>query len=416
MRQAVILVGGRGTRLGEIAQATPKPLLSIDGDRCFLDYLLENFARHGVEQIILIAGHLGDQVEARYQGARIGACGVVVVREPEAAGTAGALWHARDLLDPVFVMSNGDSFFDFNLLALGPTLRPDDLGSIALRRVPDARRYGAVEHVDGRILSFREKNDALVDGGWISGGVYLLRREILTHIKNLPCSIETDVFPAAAAAGRLGCAAFEGYFLDIGLPDTLDQGRRELPAVRRRPAIFFDRDNTLNVDRGYTHRPEDLTWTPGAIAALKAVNDAGWLAVVVTNQSGVGRGYYTEDQMRDFHRHMQSELSRAGAHIDAFYHCPFHAKAADPAFRHADHPSRKPNPGMLEAARADLPIVWARSAIIGDQESDLAAGRKVGLEALLYTGGDLETLVRGVLTRDATATARTVPEPDIVKV
>jgi D-glycero-D-manno-heptose 1,7-bisphosphate phosphatase len=396
MRQAVILVGGRGTRLGELAQSTPKPLLPIDDDRRFLDYLIENFARHGVEQIILIAGHLGGQVEARYQGARFGACEILVVIEPEPAGTAGALWHARDLLDPVFLMSNGDSFFDFNLLALTTALEAQDEGAIALRHVPDARRYGAVEQAGGRVVSFREKDESL-EGAWISGGVYVLRRDVLARIKTLPCSIESDIFPALAAEGRLGCATFEGYFLDIGLPDTLEQGRRELPEVRRRPAIFFDRDNTLNIDRGYTHKPEDLAWTPGAIEAVRDVNDAGWLAVVVTNQAGIGRGFYVVEQMEAFHRAMQGALAEAGAHIDAFYHCPYHPEAVEAEFRHPNHPDRKPNPGMLEAARRALPIDWSRSVMIGDQPSDIAAGEAAGLTGVLYTGGDLREMVRGLM-------------------
>lgn len=397
MRQAVILVGGKGTRLGGLTKNTPKPLLPIDGDRRFLDYLLENVARHGVREILLVAGHLGDQVEERYQGKRIGDCEIVVIREPEPAGTGGALHYVRDRLDPVFLMSNGDSFFDFNYLALTNALGPDDLGALALRWVDDARRYGAVEQRDGRILSFREKDESLSGGAWISGGVYVLRRAVLDHLGALPCSIEAEVFPAAAAAGRLGCASFQGYFLDIGLPETLQQGRDELPAVRRRPAVFLDRDNTLNVDAGYTHRIEDLKWTPGAVEAVRAINDAGWLAVVVTNQSGVARGLYSEDQMRDFHAHMQTQLAAAGAHIDAFYHCPFHQDAAVDAYRHADHPWRKPNPGMLQAALDEWPVERDRSVMIGDQDSDVAAAQAVGMRGLKYEGGSLEQLVRPLL-------------------
>lgn len=398
MRQAVILVGGKGTRLGGLAQNTPKPLLPIDGDRRFLDYLVENIARHGVREILMVAGHLGEQVEARYHGRKIGDCELVVVREPEPAGTGGALFHVKERLDPVFLMSNGDSFFDFNYLALAEALGPDDLGALALRHVDDARRYGAVEHRDGRIQNFREKDASLQGGAWISGGVYLLRRSILDLLGALPCSIEAEVFPQAVAAARMGCAAFEGYFLDIGLPETLQQGRDELPRVRRRPAVFLDRDNTLNIDAGYTHRIEDLRWTPGAVEAIRAINDAGWLALVVTNQSGVARGLYSEDQVRAFHANMQAELARAGAHIDDFYHCPFHPDAIVEAYRDADHPWRKPNPGMLLQALADWPVDMTRSVMIGDQDSDLDAAGRVGLRGLKYDGGALDQIVRGLVS------------------
>jgi D-glycero-D-manno-heptose 1,7-bisphosphate phosphatase len=131
MRQAVILVGGRGTRLGVLAQHTPKPLIPIAGDKRFLDYLLEQFARHSIGEILLLAGHFGEQVEARYQGARVLGAQVSVIREPQPAGTAGALRYASDRLDSVFLMTNGDSLIDFNLLELPLTLAPEDVGALA---------------------------------------------------------------------------------------------------------------------------------------------------------------------------------------------------------------------------------------------------------------------------------------------
>lgn len=397
IRQAVVLVGGRGTRLGDLARDTPKPLMPIEGDRRFLDYLVENIARHGLEEIMLIAGHLGDQIEDRYQGRRIHGAEVVVVREPEAAGTAGALVHAADRLDEVFLMANGDSWFDFNYLALATALGADDEGALALRRVEDARRYGRVDHRNGRVIAFREKDESLSGPAWISGGVYLLRRSVLERIKALPCSIESEIFPALTAEGRLAAIGFDGDFIDIGLPDTLAQAQAEIPRMARRPAVFFDRDGTLNLDAGYTHRVEDLHWTPGAIAAIRAVNDAGRFCIVVTNQAGVARGLYDEADMDAFHAEMRAVLARHGAHIDAIYHCPFHAEAAVEKWRHPDHPDRKPNPGMIERAIADWPIERQASLLIGDRDLDLEAARRAGLRGVLYEGGDLAALVRANL-------------------
>ena len=231
MRQALVLVGGRGTRLGAIAEATPKPLLPIDGERLFVDYVLANLARQGVREIILLSGHRGEQVEARYQGARAGEAAVHVVREPEPAGTAGALLHAADRLDPEFLMLNGDTLFDFDAASLGNSLRAGDVGALALRPIDDGGRYGNVEFVDGRIAAFREKDPARQGPALISLGAYALRRDVLKRIAKTPCSIENDVFPVLAGEGLLGGAVFEGYFIDIGLPDTLAQARRELPAL-----------------------------------------------------------------------------------------------------------------------------------------------------------------------------------------
>lgn len=165
-----------------------------------------------------------------------------------------------------------------------------------------------------------------------------------------------------------------------------------------RPAVFFDRDGVLNLDEaGYTYRVEDLVWTPGAMAAVRAVNDAGWAAVVVTNQSGVARGYYDEAAVAAFHARMQAELAEAGARIDAFHACFHHPEAAEARWRHPDHPDRKPNPGMLLRAAAELGLDLPRSVLIGDRQSDLEAARRAGVRSVLYTGGDLRPVVLAAL-------------------
>ncbi|MBS0363364.1 MAG: HAD family hydrolase [Proteobacteria bacterium] len=156
-----------------------------------------------------------------------------------------------------------------------------------------------------------------------------------------------------------------------------------------RPALFLDRDGVLNEDRGYVSRWEDFRWIEGAREAVAAFNRAGWLVIVVTNQSGVGRGYYTEDAMHELHRRMSQELAAAGGHIDAFYHAPQHPEAQAEAYRHPDPPLRKPNPGMLLQAMQDWPIDREASLMIGDKPSDLEAAERAGVRAALFEGGDL---------------------------
>jgi D-glycero-D-manno-heptose 1,7-bisphosphate phosphatase len=167
-------------------------------------------------------------------------------------------------------------------------------------------------------------------------------------------------------------------------PGVLDSVPSDL-----RPALFLDRDGVLNVDQGYVHRWEDFHWISGAREAVAAFNRAGWLVIVVTNQSGVGRGYYSEDDMHALHARMAEELAEAGARIDAFYFCPHHPDAAEAHYRHPDPPDRKPNPGMLLRAFEDFPIDRARSLMVGDKGSDMEAARRAGIRGLRFSGGDL---------------------------
>jgi D-glycero-D-manno-heptose 1,7-bisphosphate phosphatase len=166
-----------------------------------------------------------------------------------------------------------------------------------------------------------------------------------------------------------------------------------------RPAAFLDRDGVLNVDLGYVHRVEDLAWIAGAPAAVRRLNAAGYLVIVVTNQSGIGRGYYDEAAMEAVHAALRDHLAMAGAVIDAVYACPFHPQAAVERFRHPDHPDRKPNPGLLLRAMRDFAIDRERSFMIGDKDSDMEAARRAGVAGHLFEGGDLDAFVQVVLER-----------------
>ena len=168
------------------------------------------------------------------------------------------------------------------------------------------------------------------------------------------------------------------------------------PQPRPRAALL-DRDGVINVDIGYAHKPEDLVFVPGAPEALRRLKDAGWLVIVVTNQAGVARGYYDEAAVDLFHAAMNQQLSAHGARIDAFYYSPYHEDATLEAYRHADHPDRKPNPGMLLRGLADYGVAAEDAFMIGDRDSDMQAAARAGVAGYLFQGGDLDALVQRVL-------------------
>ncbi len=164
-----------------------------------------------------------------------------------------------------------------------------------------------------------------------------------------------------------------------------------------RPAAFFDRDGVFNEDLGYVHKLEDLRWIAGGPQAVRRLNELGYWVILVTNQSGIGRGYYDEAAMHAVHDALSAHLASAGAHIDAVYYAPHHEHAAVEHLRHPDHPDRKPNPGMLLKAMAEFAIDKDRSFLIGDKDSDLEAARRAGVKGYLFDGGDLDALVRAIV-------------------
>ena len=153
-----------------------------------------------------------------------------------------------------------------------------------------------------------------------------------------------------------------------------------------RPAVFFDRDGTLNVDVGYLTHLDQLRLLPRAAAAVRMVNEAGWLAILATNQAGVARKYFPEWMIGKVHERLQEELAKKGARLDAVYYCPHLPDADEPAYR-KDCPMRKPHPGMLLKAAEEHGVDLARSFMLGDKYSDLQAGWAAGCRSILLLTG-----------------------------
>jgi D-glycero-D-manno-heptose 1,7-bisphosphate phosphatase len=161
----------------------------------------------------------------------------------------------------------------------------------------------------------------------------------------------------------------------------------------RKPAVFLDRDGVINVDRGYVSSRAEFKWIPGAIEAIKALNDAGYYVFVATNQSGIARGLYSERAMHELHDYIAQKLAAKGAHIDDWRHSPFHPEGTIIAFKRTSD-WRKPRPGMILDLMQAWPVDRARSVLIGDKESDMQAARTARVRGLRFAGGNLLAFVR----------------------
>lgn len=150
-----------------------------------------------------------------------------------------------------------------------------------------------------------------------------------------------------------------------------------------RPAVFLDRDGTLNVEKEYLHRLEDWEWIPGAVEAIRQINQMGYLVIVVTNQAGVARGYYGESDVHALHGKVDEMLSTEGARIDGYYYCPHHPGYGEIR----DCTCRKPEPGMLLAAQRDFGIDMTRSFMVGDKALDVEAAQRAGVIPMLVMTG-----------------------------
>ncbi len=396
VKQCVILLGGLGTRLGALTADTPKPLLPV-GDVPFVEVLIAEARRRGFTRFLLLAGHraevVSDYIDRTDVRGRFDAS-VEIAVEPTPLGTGGALVNALPLLDETFLLINGDTWFDFNWLDLvAETLAHGSDVGMALRLVEKPDRYETIMLEGRRIAAFRPRGAGL-DRALINGGVYVMRRRAVETL-GCPSSVESDLLPRLVAEGKVTGIAYDGFFIDIGIPETYADAQVSVPARRRRPAVFFDRDGVLNVDTAYPHLPADITWIEGAKEAVKRFNDLGFYTFVVTNQAGVARGYYPESDIPALHAWMGEELRAVGASIDDWRYCPFHPEGTVERFK-GFHPWRKPAPGMLLDLLAQWPVDVKASLLIGDKESDLQAATGAGVTGHLFTGGDLLAFVEGL--------------------
>lgn len=390
----MLLVGGLGTRLGEITRLTPKPMVKL-GEKPFLDYLVDNLIRYGFKKILFLAGYKADAIVDYYQSRERQGVVFEYSIEESPAGTAGALWLAKDKLDDQFVLFNGDTYFDFNYLDLVIQAPQTPWGvKIGLRQIDDADRYGTVNLNNTQIIGFEEKGD-VKGSALISCGVYHIRKDIIfRYIHGVPCSLENEVWPELIREGLAFGYPYEGYFVDIGIPTDLEKAKLEIP-VRKKPAVFFDRDGVLNEDSNYVHLPEQIVWMPGAMEAIKWLNDRGYLVFVITNQAGVARGYYSEEDVQSLHEWMNGEFNKVGAHVDAFYYCPHHPVAGINSYL-KDCICRKPQPGLLLRAFKDYHIEKSQSFLVGDKTSDIDAAVNTSLPGYLYSNGSLIDYIKRI--------------------
>lgn len=404
MTQAVILAGGKGTRLASRLAGRPKPLVLVDGVP-LLRRQIDALSEYGVDDVVLLVNHAADQIEEFVAGENL-PVRVTLIDDGEPRGTAGATLACLGRLDDRFVVVYGDTLFDLDVahmiaeheaagadatLLLHPNDHPADSDLVEIDGDGWITAFHPYPHQPGQNLR-----------NLVNAAFYVVEKDALAAWAGRfeAGDFAKDLFPAMLAeGGRLkGYISFE-YIKDIGTPARLDAAERHLQCglVRRarrdspQRAVFIDRDGTLNKLNGHISQVEDLELVPGASAAVKRLNEAEFRVVVVTNQPVIARGECDEQGMAAIHAKLETALGVDGAYLDATYYCPHHPDSGFPGeVRELKRTCacRKPGTGMIEDAARALNIDLARSWMIGDSTADIAMAERAGLRSVLVATGE----------------------------
>jgi D,D-heptose 1,7-bisphosphate phosphatase len=409
VRQAVILAGGKGERLASRLGGRPKPLVDVLGAP-LLARQIDALAAAGVSDVIVLVSHEADQIEAFVATRSWPGVAVAVVDDSGPRGTAGAVLNVENRLDDDFLVVYGDTLFDLDLTRLIAFHQADAQAAATLVVHPNDHPWDSdLIEVDeaGVIAAFHAPPHA--PDAWlpnlVNAALYVVRSKALgawrdSGAARRPADFARDVFPALIAAGeRLRAYATSEYIKDIGTPERLDRACADLAggkvarATLRHPqrAVFLDRDGVLNASTGHVARPDQLDVYPFAGEAVRLINRAELRAVLVTNQPVIARGECTARGLAQIHAKLETILGRDGAYLDAIYYCPHHPDggfSGEVAALKRDCECRKPKPGLLLRAAADLNIDLAQSWMIGDTARDLMAARACGVRFVLVRGGE----------------------------
>jgi histidinol-phosphate phosphatase family protein len=376
-KQAVILAGGRGSRLGPYTDMRPKPMVELHG-RPFLEYLVEMLRQQGFSEVLLLLGYLAHVVQDHFgDGSRFGVRISYSVTAPEDL-TTKRLLVARDHLDDVFLLMYCDNYWPMQFERLWDQYQASR--ALALTTVYSNKDGYSRDSVkvgpDGFIEIFdRSRTTPGLKGVEISYAI--LRRDLLDRLSEPNLLIEEALYPALARERQLVAHVTDHRYYSVGSPERLPLTTTFLA---RHPAVILDRDGVLNrrPPRGqYVRDVAEFEWLPGSLEALRSFHEAGYRVIVASNQAGLARGQLTNESLHAIHSRMEVEARAAGGAIDAIYYCPHDWDAGCDC--------RKPKPGLLFQAQRDFSLDLTRTYFLGDDERDLQAADAAAAPSLLVT-------------------------------
>ncbi|MDR1531569.1 MAG: HAD-IIIA family hydrolase [Clostridiales bacterium] len=389
--KAVIMAGGKGTRIASLNSEVPKPMIPIAG-KPVLEHQIDCLRSQGITDIQLIIGHLGNVVKEYFQSS------VSYITESEPLGTAGALYYLNGQVEDDFLLIHGDVIFDIDV----ERFREFHLkrgGLVTVFTHPNDHPYDSgivIADSNGKVTKWLSKED---ERGWyknrVNAGLHMMSPKLLNRFTEArKTDLDRDILKPLISENSLFAYDSPEYVKDMGTPERCYETERDILTGKvraknlrnKQKALFIDRDGTINKFAGFLRNIDNFELIENTTDIIKAANKEGYLVIVVTNQPVIARGELTWPQLEEIHNKMETLLGQRGAYVDDIFICPHHP---DKGFE-GERPEykiscgcRKPKPGLLLQAARKYNIDLSRSIMLGDSEKDMLAGEAAGCKSVL---------------------------------
>lgn len=400
--RAVIMAGGKGTRLATLNTEIPKPMFPVCG-KPILEYQIESLKRSEVSDVTLIVGHLKEVVMNHFgDGDKFGV-NIDYIEEKEPLGTAGALYYLKDEPED-FVLVFGDLILDIDFNRF-MSFHKERGALITLYGHPNSHPYDSdvIEiDEDGKvvgILSKKIERDFYYHN-FVNAGVYCINPAALDSV-DAPEKIDLEKTMIAELIEEGSVFAYKSteYVKDMGTPDRLAEVTADVEngvvigrsLKNKQRAIFLDRDGTINKYVGFLRDIDDFKLLPRIAEAIAKINASSYLTIVATNQPVIARGEVTYAQLEEIHMKMETELGKEEAYLDDIFLCPHHPDKGyegEIVTLKIDCDCRKPKIGMLRQAAEKYNINLENSWYIGDTTMDIQTGKNAGMKTVLVQTGE----------------------------
>ncbi len=364
----VILAGGKGSRIRKYLGKYPKPMLSVN-NKHFIQYIINKISKYNVKRIIILCGFRYNILFKKYHNKRVNFVKITCLKEKKLMGTAGALKNLKKMKVKDFVLLNGDTFFDIDIKSLISNTNKKSIGSIALTKNlnQSSIKLNNLGLKNGYV--YLKKKSFLMNGG-----IYYFKKEFFKHLRN-EISLENDLLIKLINKNLIKGKKFDSFFIDIGSPKYLKLVKNKITKHCNRPAAFLDRDGVINYDYNHVIKFKDFKLREGVIKGLKYLIKKNYYIFVVTNQAGIGKNLFSEEDFIMLHKSIKEKLGKSNVYLNDVQYSPFHPNAKLKKFRKKSR-LRKPDNKMIENIFNNWDIDAKKSFMIGDQIKDFLCAKK----------------------------------------